>query len=71
MVWINLNQPPGNNSSQGSADDLNRLGASLGAMAQSNVDEGPDTAPPRADLRSAELLGERVANCARRWNGGA
>ncbi|MEX2523420.1 MAG: flavodoxin family protein [Gammaproteobacteria bacterium] len=67
MVWINLNQPPGNNSSQGSADDINRLGASLGAMAQSNVDEGLDTAPPKADLETAKLLGERVARCVVRW----
>ncbi len=71
MVWINLNQPPGNNSSGGSSDDINRLGASLGAMAQSNVDEGPDTAPLQSDLRTAELLGRRVAECARRWTGNA
>jgi NAD(P)H dehydrogenase (quinone) len=38
MLWVNLNQMPGNNSSAGSEDDMNRLGASLGAMAQSNVD---------------------------------
>lgn len=67
MVWINLNQPPGNNSSGGSVDDMNRLGASLGAMAQSNADEGPDTAPLPSDLKTAELLGERVAQCAIRW----
>lgn len=67
MVWINLNQPPGNNNSAGSLDDVNRLGASLGAMAQSNVDEGPDTAPLQSDLKTAELLGERVARCALRW----
>lgn len=67
MVWINLNQLPGNNSSKGSVDDDNRLGASLGAMAQSNVDVGPDAAPPEADLKTARLLGERVAHCAKRW----
>ena len=67
MVWINLNQLPGNNNSRGSTDDINRLGASLGAMAQSNVDEGPEVAPPPADLRTAKLLGVRVAECARRW----
>ncbi len=67
MVWINLNVLPGNNSSKGSVDDLNRLGAYLGAMAQSNVDEGPDVAPPQADLETASALGERVARCAQRW----
>ena len=68
MVWINLNLMPGNNSSQGSVEDLNRLGASLGAMAQSNVDAGPDVAPTAADLETARRLGERVAVCAKRWS---
>jgi NAD(P)H dehydrogenase (quinone) len=67
MVWINLNQPPGNNSSTGSEDDLNRLGASLGAMAQSDIDVGPDQGPTEADLASARGLGQRVAECALRW----
>ena len=67
MVWINLNQAPGNNNSGGSVEDVNRLGASLGAMAQSNADEGPDVAPLSSDLKTAELLGERVARSALRW----
>jgi NAD(P)H dehydrogenase (quinone) len=67
MVWINLNQPPGNNHSGGSVNDLNRLGASLGAMAQSNIDQGPDQGPTEADLASARKLGQRVAECALRW----
>ncbi len=67
MVWINLNLLPGNNHSGGSVDDLNRLGASLGAMAQSNVDVGPDDAPSKADLDTARCLGRRVAECAIRW----
>ncbi len=67
MVWINLNIMPGNNSSAGSVDDVNRLGASLGAMAQSNVDEGADVCPPEADLETARQLGRRVAECAKRW----
>ena len=67
MVWINLNLMPGNNNSKGSVDDLNRLGSSLGAMAQSNIDVGPDEAPTAADLETARKLGERVALCAKRW----
>jgi NAD(P)H dehydrogenase (quinone) len=69
MVWINLNLLPGNNSSTGSPEDLNRLGASLGAMAQSNIDQGPDDGPPAADLETARRLGQRVAECCLRWNG--
>lgn len=68
MVWINLNLLPGNNSSSGSVEDLNRLGASLGAMAQSNVDESAEVVPPQADLDTAQRLGERVAKCAQRWS---
>lgn len=68
MVWINLNLLPGNNSSSGSVEDLNRLGASLGAMAQSNVDESAEVVPPKADLDTAQRLGERVAKCAQRWS---
>ena len=67
MVWINLNLMPGNNNSAGSVDDLNRLGSSLGAMAQSNVDEGPDKCPTHADLETAKRLGQRVADCVKRW----
>ncbi len=68
MVWINLNLMPGNNSTAGSVDDLNRLGSSLGAMAQSDVDAPPDDAPPAADLQTAEKLGERMASCVLRWS---
>ncbi len=61
MIWIGLGLLPGNNSSQGSAQDLNRLGSYAGAMAQSNNDQGPDVAPPEADHATASALGERVA----------
>ena len=67
MVWINLNILPGNNNSKGSVEDLNRLGSCLGAMSQSNIDQGPDVVPPKADLETARKLGERVAICTRRW----
>jgi NAD(P)H dehydrogenase (quinone) len=61
MHWINLGLPPANNSTTGSEEDLNRLGFWLGAGAQSNVDQGPDVAPPEADLATARHLGRRVA----------
>lgn len=70
MVWINLNLLPGNNHSQGSVDDLNRLGAAMGAMAQSNIDQGPEDCPPDSDLATARHLGRRVAECSLRWHGG-
>lgn len=64
MHWINLGLPPANNSSAGSEEELNRLGFWLGAGAQSNIDQGPDAAPPKADLQTAAHLGRRVAETA-------
>jgi multimeric flavodoxin WrbA len=61
MVWVSVGLLPGNNTSKSSPDDLNRLGSFLGAMAQSNADEGPDKGPSRSDLATAEHLGRRVA----------
>lgn len=59
---------PGNNSSTGSVNDLNRLGGFLSAMAQANSDQGPDVAPITSDLLTVEHLGERVATIAKRLN---
>jgi multimeric flavodoxin WrbA len=70
MIWVGLGQLPGNNNSKGSVADANRLGSSLGAMAQANVDEGADVQPPEADLKTARLFGARVAACAKRWSKG-
>lgn len=67
MNWVSLGLKPGNNSSQGSPEDLNRIGSYLGAMAQSNADEGADVTPPKADKETAEALGARVAVAALRW----
>jgi len=60
MVWVGLSLLPGNNSSQGSVDDLNRLGSSAGAMAQANADQGAE-AMRQSDLDTAAALGRRVA----------
>lgn len=67
MHWVSLGLMPGNSSANGSAEDLNRLGSYLGAMAQSLADAGPDVAPPAADLRTAFELGRRVAEIAQRF----
>lgn len=67
MVWVGQDLLPGNNHSKGSVNDLNRLGSFLGAMAQANADEGPETAPIQSDLLTAEHLGERVAEMAKRF----
>lgn len=67
MVWIGLGLLPGNNTSKGSPDDLNRLAGFIGAMAQSNADAPPDVAPSASDRATAEHLGRRVAEAALRW----
>jgi NAD(P)H dehydrogenase (quinone) len=61
MIWVGLGLMPGNNNSKGSVNDLNRLGSFLGAMAQSNADEGPEKGPIASDLETAKHLGKRVA----------
>jgi multimeric flavodoxin WrbA len=63
MVWTGLGMLPGNNSSKGSNDDLNRLGSSTGLLTQSSVDQGAE-AIPASDLRTAEHFGRRVAQLA-------
>ncbi|MEK9970522.1 MAG: flavodoxin family protein, partial [Ferrovibrio sp.] len=67
MIWVGLDLLPGNNNSKGSVDDLNRLGSFLGAMAQSNADEGADKGPIQSDLKTAEHLGKRVATLAKQF----
>ena len=67
MIWAGLDILPGNNNSKGSVDDLNRLGSSLGAMAQSNADQGPEHGPIASDLKTAEHLGKRVATLVARF----
>jgi multimeric flavodoxin WrbA len=66
MVWVGLGLLPGNHTSEGSPDDLNRLAGFLGAMAQSNADQGAELVPPVADRRTAAYLGRRVAELAGR-----
>jgi NAD(P)H dehydrogenase (quinone) len=60
MIWTGLGLLPGNNTSKGSVNDLNRLGGFSGALTQSNNDQDAE-AIPASDLRTAEALGARVA----------
>lgn len=64
MIWVGMAHYGGWNSSTGTIEDINRLGSWLGAMAQSNTDQGGDVAPPPSDLRTAAALGKRVAEIA-------
>ncbi|WP_149831054.1 flavodoxin family protein, partial [Streptomyces tailanensis] len=63
MHWVNLDLLPGWSSTTGSADDLNRLGITLGAGAQANTDQGQEGVT-RADLDTVRHLAGRVARLA-------
>lgn len=65
MLWVGTGMLPAN-SSKAQRNDVNRLGAFTGAMAQSDSDVGADVAPPAGDLETARLYGERIARTAAR-----
>jgi len=58
---VNLDLPPANHSSTGSERENNRLATWLWAAAPSNIDQGPERAPPQADLATARRPGRRGA----------
>ncbi|HTD91170.1 MAG TPA: flavodoxin family protein [Burkholderiales bacterium] len=60
MIWTGLGLLPGNNSSKGSVNDLNRLGSSTGVLTQSSADQGADVIID-SEFKTAEHLGRRVA----------
>ena len=67
MLWVPVRITGGNYSTEGSEDDLNRMAGYLGVMAQANIDEPPELAPPPSDIRTAELHGNHIANVARQF----
>jgi len=69
MFWVGVGDGPGNNWSGGTVNDNNRLGSWLGAMGQSNGDQGADLAPSAGDHLTAERLGRRLAEVTSRWHG--
>lgn len=71
MTWVNLGLMPGNSTSTGSVNDLNRHGSWLGAMAQSNNDQAPDVTPIKSDLDTAAHLGQRVVEITQRFVSGS
>ena len=70
MIWVSLglaNESSKVGQKNGDPECINRLGSYLGAMAQS--DNLPaDQTPPEGDLKTAEKLGERVAQAVLRWS---
>lgn len=56
MIWVSLGVP----SDGKEAGNINRLGAYIGLMTQSDNDS-PDVTPSGGDLETAKLFGKRVA----------
>lgn len=67
MFWVPMGDHPGSNWSGAARDEVNRLGAFLGPMAQSDADGPDETAPTPGDLLTAERYGERFARVVRHW----
>jgi NAD(P)H dehydrogenase (quinone) len=61
MIWVGLDVFPGS-----AADQPNRIGGWLGAMAQSD-DVSPELSPIASDLQTAAHLGQRVAEVVSRF----
>jgi multimeric flavodoxin WrbA len=64
MIWVPMPMTGGNYSTEGSEDDLNRMAGYLGVMAQANIDQTSEDAPPLSDLRTAEIYGRHVTEVA-------
>lgn len=70
MVWVSLGVPPTSlPAAERGPDVINRVGGSVGALAQ--ADNGPADLTPAGDRETVRLLGERVALAAARWSRGA
>jgi NAD(P)H dehydrogenase (quinone) len=64
MVWVGTGMMPPRQP--GHPEETNRLGSSIGVMAQAD-NVPPEQSPPKGDLDTARAYGRRVAEQARRW----
>ena len=68
MIWVNFGMKSGfNASSHQFGEALNRAGHSNGLATQALTDLSAEDGPDAADLKTAELFGERVAKATLRW----
>lgn len=66
QIWVGLGEMAANKKDS-TFDDVNHAGGFAGAFAVSPADASPEEAPRAGDLRTAEILGARVANIAQRF----
>ena len=62
MVWVGTAMMP--SAIAGAPDQVNRIGSSIGVMAQAD-NLPPEQTPPQGDLDTARAYGERIARFAR------
>lgn len=62
MIWVGFDQmpPQPKGTAMPTTDDVNRIGSFSGLMTQSN-NESPEVVPPKGDIESAKLFGQRIA----------
>ncbi|MDB5822104.1 MAG: NADPH-dependent reductase [Herminiimonas sp.] len=65
MIWVGTGMLP-SNAKSAQRNDVNFLGSSSGAMAQSPSDSSPEEGPLPGDLETSRLFGKRIAETARR-----
>lgn len=63
MVWVGTGMMPPRRP--GHPDEINRIGSSIGLMAQAD-NVPPEQSPPRGDLDTARAYGERIVRQAKR-----
>ena len=66
-IWVGTGMLP-SNSKAAQRNDINFVGSSSGAMAQSPSDSSPDEMLP-GDLETAQLFGQRVAKITNQFKG--
>lgn len=67
QLWVGTGLMPSNKKDSGPAD-VNWTGGFAGALAISPSDASAEEAPRNGDLKTAELLGQRVAELAERFS---
>ncbi len=66
MIWVGTGLPP--SQKPGAPEEVNRLGSSIGVMAQAD-NAPPEQTPPSGDLETARLYGVRIAEYAKKLKG--
>jgi len=69
MIWVSIGDLPATPGGSDGSLTLNRLGAYLGVISQSDLGADPSEAPPEMDLETGRRYGERVARITQHFQG--